>query len=158
MDACLEDLAVYIRQKVPRILENVGKKADLYLLARKLNLCDQPRRSTQAGARPVMDSVRLRELEKRLSGDQCTPYLCGEEKALCIPDAICDAIVGYVEGARGTKGLAMSVMVGAATTRAQTLRETATTRDVRKETGKGAKFLNQSIFFNSVNGKHEYNK
>ncbi|GFO24635.1 hypothetical protein PoB_005114000 [Plakobranchus ocellatus] len=32
-----------------------------------------------------------------------TPFLSGEVKALCIPDAICDVIVGNVEGARGAR-------------------------------------------------------
>ncbi|GFN82715.1 hypothetical protein PoB_000922100 [Plakobranchus ocellatus] len=63
MDACPEDLAIYMR-------ESDGKEADLYLCVRKRNLCDQPRRSTQAGTRPVMGSVRPRELEKRLTGGQ----------------------------------------------------------------------------------------
>ncbi|GFN89056.1 gypsy retrotransposon integrase 1-like protein [Plakobranchus ocellatus] len=41
-----------------------------------------------------------------------TPYLCGEVKALCIPDAICDVIVGNVEGPRGPEDPYMSVMMG----------------------------------------------
>ncbi|GFR58247.1 hypothetical protein ElyMa_000025200 [Elysia marginata] len=48
-----------------------------------------------------------------------TPFLSGEVKALCIPDAICDVIVGNVDGARSPEDPDMSVMVGAATTRAQ---------------------------------------
>ncbi|GFO44380.1 hypothetical protein PoB_007088500 [Plakobranchus ocellatus] len=52
-----------------------------------------------------------------------TPFLSGEGKALCIPDAICDVIVGNVEGARNPEDPDMSVMVGAATTRAQAKRE-----------------------------------
>ncbi|GFN86092.1 hypothetical protein PoB_001259800 [Plakobranchus ocellatus] len=75
MDVCPEDLAVYIRQNVPRNLESVGNEADLYLLARKRNVCDQPRRSTQAGARPMVDCVLPRELEKRLIGVQRTGEL-----------------------------------------------------------------------------------
>ncbi|GFN78572.1 hypothetical protein PoB_000507800 [Plakobranchus ocellatus] len=51
-----------------------------------------------------------------------TPFLSGEVKALCIPDAICDVIVGNVEGARSPEDPDMSVMVGAATTRAQAKR------------------------------------
>ncbi|GFO41266.1 Zinc finger protein [Plakobranchus ocellatus] len=39
-----------------------------------------------------------------------TPFLCGEVKALCIPDAICDVIVGNVEGARSPEDPDMSVM------------------------------------------------
>ncbi|GFO48116.1 hypothetical protein PoB_007462100 [Plakobranchus ocellatus] len=48
-----------------------------------------------------------------------TPFLSGEVKVLCIPDAICDVIVGNVEGARSPEDPDMSVMVGEATTRAQ---------------------------------------
>ncbi|GFO02879.1 gypsy retrotransposon integrase-like protein 1 [Plakobranchus ocellatus] len=55
-----------------------------------------------------------------------TPFLSGEVKALCIPDAICDVIVGNVEGARSPEDPDMSVMVGAATTRAQAKREAVT--------------------------------
>ncbi|GFO32216.1 Zinc finger protein [Plakobranchus ocellatus] len=55
-----------------------------------------------------------------------TPFLSGEVKALCIPDAICDVIVGNVEGARSQEDPDMSVMVGAATTRAQAKREAVT--------------------------------
>ncbi|GFO36760.1 gypsy retrotransposon integrase-like protein 1 [Plakobranchus ocellatus] len=39
-----------------------------------------------------------------------TPFLSGKVKALCIPDAICDVIVGNVEGARSPKDPDMSVM------------------------------------------------
>ncbi|GFO43375.1 Gag-Pol polyprotein [Plakobranchus ocellatus] len=53
-----------------------------------------------------------------------TPFLSGEVKALCIPDAICDVIVGNVEGARSSEDPDMSVMVGA--TRAQAKREAVT--------------------------------
>ncbi|GFN79109.1 Zinc finger protein [Plakobranchus ocellatus] len=52
-----------------------------------------------------------------------TPFLSGEVKALCIPDAIYDVIVGNVEGARSPEDPGMSVMVGAATTTAQAKRE-----------------------------------
>ncbi|GFO17739.1 gypsy retrotransposon integrase-like protein 1 [Plakobranchus ocellatus] len=55
-----------------------------------------------------------------------TPFFSGEVKALCIPDAICDVIVGNVEGARSPEDPDMSVMVGATTTRAQTKREAVT--------------------------------
>ncbi|GFO39219.1 hypothetical protein PoB_006572400 [Plakobranchus ocellatus] len=55
-----------------------------------------------------------------------TPFLSGEVKALCIPDAICDVIVGNVEGARSPEDPDMSVMVDAATTRAQAKREAVT--------------------------------
>ncbi|GFN83852.1 hypothetical protein PoB_001035800 [Plakobranchus ocellatus] len=37
-------------------------------------------------------------------------YLGDEIKALCIPDAVCDVIVGNVEGARGPEDPDMSVM------------------------------------------------
>ncbi|GFO30290.1 hypothetical protein PoB_005679500 [Plakobranchus ocellatus] len=67
MDACPQDLAVIIREKVPRDLESVGKESDLYLLPRKRKLCDQRRRSMQAGARTVMDSVRPHEPKKRVT-------------------------------------------------------------------------------------------
>ncbi|GFO24783.1 LOW QUALITY PROTEIN: gypsy retrotransposon integrase-like protein 1 [Plakobranchus ocellatus] len=60
-----------------------------------------------------------------------TPFLSGEVKALCIPDAICDVIVGNVEGARSPEDPDMSVMVGAATTRAQAKRE-AVTKPLRR--------------------------
>ncbi|GFN96040.1 Zinc finger protein [Plakobranchus ocellatus] len=63
----------------------------------------------------------------------------GEVKALCIPDAICDVIVGNVEGARSPENPDMSVMVGAATTRAQAKREAVTkllrVPDIKKHVG-----------------------
>ncbi|GFN88914.1 gypsy retrotransposon integrase-like protein 1 [Plakobranchus ocellatus] len=55
-----------------------------------------------------------------------TPFLSGEVKALCIPDAICDVIVGNVEGAKSPEDPDMSVMVSTATTRAQAKREAVT--------------------------------
>ncbi|GFN76556.1 hypothetical protein PoB_000306200 [Plakobranchus ocellatus] len=70
MDAYPEDLSVYIRKKVPRDLENVGKEADLYLIAHKRNLCDQAPRSTKTGARSVKDSVWPREPERKVGGGQ----------------------------------------------------------------------------------------
>ncbi|GFO44214.1 hypothetical protein PoB_007071900 [Plakobranchus ocellatus] len=54
-----------------------------------------------------------------------SPYLCGKVKVLCIPHAICDVIFVKVERARGSEDPYMSVMVDAAKTRAQALRETA---------------------------------
>ncbi|GFN96128.1 gypsy retrotransposon integrase-like protein 1, partial [Plakobranchus ocellatus] len=39
-----------------------------------------------------------------------TPFLSGEVKVLCIPDAICDVIVGNMEGARSPEDPDMSVM------------------------------------------------
>ncbi|GFO44663.1 RNA-directed DNA polymerase from [Plakobranchus ocellatus] len=65
-------------------------------------------------------------------GDPKRTYVClflesrGEVKVLCIPDFICDVIVGNVEGARGPEDPEMSVIVRAATTRIQALREKAT--------------------------------
>ncbi|GFO27103.1 hypothetical protein PoB_005360800 [Plakobranchus ocellatus] len=53
-------------------------------------------------------------------------FLSGEVKALCIPDAICDVIVVDLEGARSPEDTDMSMMVGAATTRAQVKREALT--------------------------------
>ena len=48
-----------------------------------------------------------------------TPYLSGDVEALCIPEAICDLVVGNVVGARNPDDPDMSVLVGAVTTRAQ---------------------------------------
>ncbi|GFO42434.1 hypothetical protein PoB_006893900 [Plakobranchus ocellatus] len=64
--------------------------------------------------------------EKAVVNLRTPPQDCGEVKALCIPDAICYAIVGNVEGARGPENPDMSVMMSGVTTRAQALRETAT--------------------------------
>ncbi|GFR71497.1 zinc finger protein [Elysia marginata] len=55
-----------------------------------------------------------------------TPFLSGEVKALCIPDAICDVIVEKVDGARSLEDPDKSVMVYAATTRAQAKRDAVT--------------------------------
>ena len=52
-----------------------------------------------------------------------TPYLSGDVEALCIPEAICDLVVGNVPGARNPDDPNMSVMVGAVTTRAQARQE-----------------------------------
>ncbi|GFN98591.1 hypothetical protein PoB_002509700 [Plakobranchus ocellatus] len=54
------------------------------------------------------------------------PYLCGEVKVLGIPGAIYDVIFGKVDETRGPEDLDMSAIVGAATTRAQSMRETVT--------------------------------
>ncbi|GFO35587.1 hypothetical protein PoB_006209200 [Plakobranchus ocellatus] len=72
MDACPEDLAMYVSEKVLRDLGNFSKEADLYLLTLKRDLYDQPRRS---GARPMMETVRPREHEKRDGDDQCAGEL-----------------------------------------------------------------------------------
>ncbi|GFS22004.1 reverse transcriptase [Elysia marginata] len=55
-----------------------------------------------------------------------TPFLSEEVKALCTPDAICDIIDGNVDGARSPEDPDMSVMVGAAMTRAQAKRDAVT--------------------------------
>ena len=52
-----------------------------------------------------------------------TPYLSGDVEALCIPEAICDFVVGNVPGARNPDDPDMSVMVSAVTTRAQARQE-----------------------------------
>ena len=52
-----------------------------------------------------------------------TPFLSGDVEALCIPEAICDLVVGNVPGARNPDDSDMSVMVGAVTTRAQARQE-----------------------------------
>ncbi|GFO31616.1 hypothetical protein PoB_005812100 [Plakobranchus ocellatus] len=59
---------VFVIEKVLRNLENIGKKAELYPLAGKRNLCGQPRRFMQA--RSVMDSVGPHEAEKKVTGGQ----------------------------------------------------------------------------------------
>ncbi|GFN91391.1 hypothetical protein PoB_001789700 [Plakobranchus ocellatus] len=55
-----------------------------------------------------------------------TPLLCGEVKTLCILGGICNVIFGKVERARGPEDPDISVVVGATTSRAQVLHETAT--------------------------------
>ena len=52
-----------------------------------------------------------------------TPYMSGDVKALGIPKAICDPVVGNVPGARNPDDPNISVMVGAVTTRAQARQE-----------------------------------
>ena len=52
-----------------------------------------------------------------------TPYLSGDVESSRIPEAICDLVVGNVPGARNPDDPAMSVMVGAVTTRAQARQE-----------------------------------
>jgi hypothetical protein len=52
------------------------------------------------------------------------PYLCGEVEALCLPNPMCDLIVGNVEGARGADDPDAKWQVSAAvTTRAQSKNE-----------------------------------
>ncbi|KAK3778704.1 hypothetical protein RRG08_012977 [Elysia crispata] len=48
-----------------------------------------------------------------------TPYLSGEVEPLCIPEVICDLVVGNVPGARNPDDPDMTAMVGAVTTRVQ---------------------------------------
>ncbi|GFS17524.1 Gypsy retrotransposon integrase-like protein 1 [Elysia marginata] len=55
-----------------------------------------------------------------------SPFLSGEVKALCIPDAICDVIVGNVDGAGSPEDPDLSVIVGVAMTRAQAKRDAVT--------------------------------
>ena len=52
-----------------------------------------------------------------------TPYLSADVEALCIPEAVCDLVVGNVPGARNPDDPDMPVMVGAVTTRAQARQE-----------------------------------
>ena len=52
-----------------------------------------------------------------------TPYLSGDVEELCIPETICDLVVGNVPGARNPDDPDISVMVGAVTTRAQARQE-----------------------------------
>ena len=52
-----------------------------------------------------------------------TPYLSGDVNALCIPEAICDLVVGNVPGARNPDDPDMSVMVSAVMTRVQARQE-----------------------------------
>ena len=52
-----------------------------------------------------------------------TPYLPEDVEPLCIPEAICDFVVGNLPGARNPDDPDMSVMVGAVTTRAQARQE-----------------------------------
>ncbi|RUS70944.1 hypothetical protein EGW08_021289 [Elysia chlorotica] len=68
-----------------------------------------------------------------------TPYLSGEVEALCIPEVICDLVVGNVPGARNPDDPDMTPMVGAVTTRAQARQEVRhrplTVPDTPKHTG-----------------------
>ena len=52
-----------------------------------------------------------------------TPYLSGEVEALCIPEAICDHVVGNVPGARNPDDPDITAMVGAVTSRVQARQE-----------------------------------
>ena len=67
------------------------------------------------------------------------PYLSGDVDALCIPEAICDLVVGNVPDSRNADDPHMSAMVGAVTTRAQArqeaVRKPLRVPDVVKHTG-----------------------
>ena len=58
MDSCPEDLAMYLREKALKDLTQVGKEADLYLLAHNRRLSDRYRSSVQTGARLKAESTR----------------------------------------------------------------------------------------------------
>ena len=62
-------------------------------------------------------------LEEKARIQVKTPYLSGEVEALCIPEVICDLVVGNVPGARNPDDPDMTAMVGAVTTRAQARQE-----------------------------------
>ena len=62
-------------------------------------------------------------LEERARIHIKTPYLSGDVEALCIPEVICDLVVGNVPGVRNPDDPDMSVMVSAVTTRAQEIQE-----------------------------------
>ena len=68
-----------------------------------------------------------------------TPYLSGEVEALCIPEVICDLVVGNVPGARNPDDTDTTAVVGAVTTRAQARQEVRhrplTVPDTPKHTG-----------------------
>ncbi|GFN80780.1 Zinc finger protein [Plakobranchus ocellatus] len=88
----------------------------------------------KAGAGVVVKTTEVNIAEVRRPAESPTMEVTddlqseveGEVKALCIPDAICDVIVGNVEGARGPEDPDMSVMVGVVTTRAQAKRKAVT--------------------------------
>ncbi|GFO33528.1 hypothetical protein PoB_006003300 [Plakobranchus ocellatus] len=62
-----------------------------------------------------IDSTAL--LAEKAGVNLRTPYPCAEVKALCIPDAICDAIVENVKGSRGPEDPDTTVIVGTVTSR-----------------------------------------
>ena len=68
-----------------------------------------------------------------------TPYLSGEVEALCIPEVICDLVVGNFPVARNPDDPDMTAMVGAVKTRAQARQEVRhrplTIPDTPKHTG-----------------------
>ncbi|KAK3783845.1 hypothetical protein RRG08_031686 [Elysia crispata] len=68
-----------------------------------------------------------------------TPYLSGEVEALCIPEVICDLVVGNIPVARNPDDPDMTALVGAVKTRAQARQEVRhkplTVPDTPKHTG-----------------------
>ncbi|GFO13784.1 Pol polyprotein [Plakobranchus ocellatus] len=74
-----------------------------------------------------------------------TRFFSGEVQVLCIPDANYDVIVGNVEGARSPEDPDMSMVVGAATTRAQAKRKAVTkplrVPDIERHAGVGREQL-----------------
>ena len=64
-----------------------------------------------------IDNTKL--LAEKAVIDVSTPYLHGKVEALCIPQAVCDLIVGNVSGARGPDDPDLSLVVGAASTRSR---------------------------------------
>ena len=68
-----------------------------------------------------------------------TLYLSGDVESLCIPEAICDLVVGNVPGARNLDDPDMSVKVGAVSTRAharqEVVRKPLRVPDAGKHTG-----------------------
>ena len=69
---------------------------------------------------PIDNTVLLAEKDRI---QVKTPYLPGDVEALCIPEAICDLVVGNVPGARNPDDPDMSVMVGDVTARTQPRQE-----------------------------------
>ncbi|GFO46515.1 Zinc finger protein [Plakobranchus ocellatus] len=64
-----------------------------------------------------------------------TPFLSGEVKALCIPDAICDVIVGNVEGARSPEDPGMSVMMTRARAKHEAVTKPLRVPDIERHVG-----------------------
>ncbi|GFN99129.1 gypsy retrotransposon integrase-like protein 1 [Plakobranchus ocellatus] len=117
----------YLKQEFKLLAERPEKKEEAERQARekKEEAEHQAReKKEEADRKERIDNTAL--LAEKAVISLRTPFLRGEVKALCIPDAICDVIVGNVEGARSPENPDMSVMVGAATTRAQANREAVT--------------------------------
>ena len=62
-------------------------------------------------------------LEEKAKIHVKTPYPSGDVEALCIPETICDLVVGNDPGARNPDDPGVSVMVSAVTTRTQARQE-----------------------------------